>query len=866
MATETAPRRLRVGGYEEPLGVDPGDVVFAWLPGVTAQTAYHLRLAPADSDPRTDPAWDSGPVTSDDNANIPYVGPRLDDHTRYRWTVRVRDDGGDWTAWSNSASFVTGVTEWSASWLAPSGPEYESVPAPAPAFRTEFSVEGSVRDAHLSVSVGGTADPHLNGTPVAESGLDPAESDYEERVLYTTYDVADALREGENALAVACGRERYAMTVANEWAWHDTPWQRPHPELSAVLTIAYEDGTRETVITDSSWRVAPTATRFDSLYTGECYDAREAAAWSDPTLDIADWPAARTVDGPAGTVTAQTAQRVAPVREVEPVSLTDPDGGGYVFDFGEQVAGWVRLAVDLPAGTEIEVAQAETLAADGTVVDEQDHLDAPFQTDTYIAAGEGTETWEPRFTYKGFRYAEVRGLPERPAEDALTAVVAHSTIEAESKSAFDATAERLTEIHDRARRALLSNHHGVPTDTPAYEKHGWTGDVQVTASTALYNFEMQPFYEKWLGDVADAQRESGELPPFAPTSDWGYSDGPHDAVIRAPNPAWDAAYVLVPWWTYRHTGDESLLAAHYDGMCALVDYLADYAEDGILSEGLGDWFPPGHGEPRWNPPEGTGITSTGYLYRFAEVLGDTAGVLGRSRDQDAYQAMATRVRESFNDAFLNAEAGVYATGETDEYRQTSAAFALEFGLVPDAHRGAIVDRLVESVRHDHDAHLDTGILGTRYLLSVLCDAGYTDLAYEVVTQSDYPGWGYWIESGETSMLETWELSARSHNHHMFGSVDGWFFEYLAGVKPAKPGYETVELSPHVPTDLRGVSATVDTPRGLVESSWEQDDGAVTFEFEVPDNTTAVAHLPDESGDRDTVSLTPGSWELTRRVD
>ncbi|MFB6120836.1 MAG: family 78 glycoside hydrolase catalytic domain [Halobacteriaceae archaeon] len=857
MATQSPPRRLRVDGRPEPLGTAHDAVTFGWETPAETQTAYRIRLA-TDSDPREAPDWDSGPVESGDSTAVPYAGPRLDSRTRYRWTVRVRDGDGDWTPWSDPAAFATGVTDWTADWLAPTGPEYETTPAPAPVFRTTFDVDRPVERARLDVAAGGTADPRLNGTRVAESGLDPAQTDYEERVLYTTYDVTEALDAGENALAVACGRERYAMTVENEWAWHDTPWQRPHPELSASLTLTFADGETRTIRTDDSWRVGPSATRFDSLYTGERYDAREAETWSDPGLSV-DWPTAAVVDGPDGTLAPQTAQRVAPVREVAADDVSEPEPGVYVFDFGEQIAGWVRLAVSAPAGTELDVIHGETRHDDGTVGTEQDHLDAPFQTDTYVCAG-GDETWEPRFTYKGFRYVQVEGLPERPDPDTLTGVVAHSTIEADSRSEFTATDERLNEIHDRATRALLSNHHGVPTDTPAYEKHGWTGDVQVTASTALYNFEMAPFYRKWLADCADAQRDTGELPPFAPTSDWGYSDGPHDAVIRAPNPAWDAAYVLVPWWTYRHTGDRTFLADHYEGMQALVRYLADFAEDGILDEGLGDWFPPGHGEPRWNPPEGTAITSTGYLYRFAEVLSDAADVLGRPRDSDAYGALADRTRAAFNDAFLDADAGLYATGETEEYRQTSNAFPLAFDMVPDEHRDAVVETLVANVRDEHDAHLDTGILGTRYLLGVLCDAGHTDLAYEVATQSDYPGWGYWIEQGETSMLETWELSARSHNHHMFGSVDGWFYEYLAGVRPAAPGYETVALEPHVPTGLDGVSATVDTPRGTVESAWERTEDGVEFEFRVPKNTEAVVRLPGSSDAPDsTATLSPGTW-------
>lgn len=884
MSNIPSPRRLRVAGRVGPLGVDPDAPRFGWLvpETVATQTAYELRIA---ADP--DAVHDGDPlheevVESDATTGVSPDAPSLAPRTRYHWTVRVRDERGRWSAWSDPAAFETGLERWTGRWIGAAGEAYETTPAPAPVFRTTFAVDAPVERARLHVAGGGTCDPRLNGDRITDRALDPAQSDYEERVLYATHDVTDAVRRGTNALAVVCGRERYAMTTEDAWGWHDAPWTRDHPELLAELTITLADGTERTVATDGSWRVGPSATRFDCLYTGEVYDAREAAAPSDPAFDDGAWTTAAEVAGPEGRLVPQRVQPVEPVRTVAPEAIEEPLPGTYVVDFGEMIAGWVRLAVDAPEGTEIALTHGERRHDDGTVNVDQVHLDARIQTDRYVCSGAGVETWEPRFSYKGFRYVQLEGLPDEPTAETVTAVVAHTTVEADADSEFECSNDLLNAIHRNSRRALLSNHHGIPTDTPTYEKNGWTGDAQLTAETALYNFEMRSFYRKWLDDVADAQRDTGEVPPIVPTSDWGYADGSHDASIRSPNPAWDAAYVLVPWWVYRHCGDRALLADHYDGMAALVRYLGTHADGGVLDVGLGDWLAPGRGEIRSVPPEGPAITSTAYYYRLAEVVRDAAAVLGRERDREAFADRAARIRGAFNDAFLDPAAGVYATGEAEEYRQTSNVLPLAYDLVPEESREAVVAALVENLGA-RDDHLDTGILGTKHLLGVLCDHGHVDLAYRVATRRTYPSWGHWIEHGASSLYEAWELDSRSRNHHMFGSVDGWLYEYLAGIRPAEPGFATVAIEPHLPTGLDAVDATVDTVRGAVRAGWERTADGPRIDVELPPNAGGVARVPGRDprvdgeaiaddaavrirdGDgRTAVDLPPGSWTI--RVD
>jgi len=894
VSPDASPHDLRTERRPTPLGVAPDEPRFGWrVPdGASDQTAYRLRVGtdPAALPDRGD-VWESGVVAAGGSVTVPYAGPSLAPRTRYHWTVRVRDGDGEWSDWSEPTWFETGVADWTGEWLAPAGAAYETAPAPAPVFRTTFDLDAAVVSARLHVAAGGSCVPRVNGDRVTDRVLDPAGTDYEERVLYATYDVTDHLSAGENGIAVTCGRGRYAMTTETVWGWHDTPWQRDHPELRLELAVTLADGAEVTVATDGSWRVGPSATRFDSLYSGELYDAREADAWSRPETEARDWPRADVADGPDGDLVPQTVQPIEPVRTVAPETVTeldlDGDAGGSVVDFGEMIAGWTRLSVDVPAGTEITLVHGEKLHEDGTVDVDQGHCEEQLQTDRYVAAG-GEESWEPRFSYRGFRYVQVEGLPETASldgdGDTLTAVVAHSRVDAGSESGFECSNDLLTAIHGNTRRALLNNHHGIPTDTPTYEKNGWTGDAQLTAEAALYEFEMAPFYRKWLADFADAQRETGEVPPIVPTSDWGYSDAPHDGGILSPNPAWDAAYVLLPWWTYRYCGDAAVLAEQFEGMKRLVRFLGRYAEDGIVDEGLGDWLAPGpgpgDGESRSIPPEGPALTSSAYYYRLAEVVGAAADALGREDDAAAFSGLAARISDAINRRFLDADAGVYATGEADEYRQTSNVVPLAFGVVPDEHREAVVDALVADVRDVHDGHPNTGILGTKHLLPVLTEAGHVDLAHEVATATSYPSWGHWIVAADaTSLYEAWELSSRSRNHHMFGTIDEWFYSHLAGIRPAEPGFESVVVEPHVPGDLESVSATVDTVRGPVEVDWEQTADGLRLGVEIPPNADGVVRAPGtdpvleatpeggapervtERGSRSVLELPAGGWTI-----
>ena len=888
------PRELRTEYADNPRGVAPSSPRVSWsVDGSDGhrQAAYRIRCS---SDPGTfDPivecvrTTDWQETSQSTAVELPWT---LEHWERYYWQVQVRDRDGTVSEWSDLTWFETGLAsgDWTAEWIAaPSTGEGDTDPSPA--LRQTFEIDRPVARARLHVTGLGSYVSYLDGDRVGDHELDPAFTDYDDRVLYSTYDLTAQLGEGRHVLGCLLGRGRYAAATETAWKWQEASWHSDRPHLRAQLEITYEDGSTDRVESDESWRTVPTATRFDCLFTGEEYDARETRdLWSldAPDASPESWSRAEVVDGPNGEMEPQRLQPMRVVDEVQPDAVTEPEPETYVFDVGEMVVGWVELSASAPEGTRITLVHGEKLDENGRVDVTQGHVHAQLQTDEYVFAGSGAETWEPKFSYKGFRYVEVSGLPDRPDPSMLTARSVNTDVETHD-SAFACSDDLLERIHKNCRRSLRSNLQGVPTDSPTYEKNSWTGDTQLATEATIYNFDMARFYRKWLADCADAQRPDGELPCIVPTSGWGYADSDLGG-ITGPIPAWDCAHVLVPWWVYRYYGDEDILATHYDGMKRLVEYLGRHAENGVLWRGLGDWVPPGAGNvfDEMKPPEGPVITSTAYYHRASEVVAEAAHLLGKDDDATAFDRRCETISAAFDGEFYDLDAGRYETGEVDEYRQTSNVIPVAMGLVPDERVSDVVSSLVADIDR-RDGHLNTGILGTKYLLPTLTAHGHVDTAYRIATKRTHPSWGNWIEAGATSLYEAWELTSRSRNHRMYATIEDWFYGWLGGIRPAKPGFEHVRVEPYHPADLDSVNAAVETVRGTVECDWTTTNRGYRYEVRVPPNTTADVHVPgtvasiDRAGTADnagepTVSpstdtegrrhlaLGPGRWTLSIR--
>lgn len=842
--------KLRCEYRTNPMGIDVARPRLGWIVKSEErgqrQTAYQVLVASSRKKLQNNKAdlWDSGKVTSEKSAQVTYKGRTLRSRVRCWWKVRVWDKDGDASAYSDPAWWEMGLLDkddWEAEWLsAPKSQDPSVKPDPAPLFRKAFTLDKPVEKARAYVTGLGYYELHLNGDRVGDHVLDPAFTRYDRRALYVTYDLTDHLQRGKNAAGMILGNGWYNMHSKAVWDFDKAPW-RDRPTMICQIEVTYQDGSTKIITSDSSWKVSTGPIRFDSIREGETYDARmERPGWSTPDYGDSGWKKAAVVDGPGGRLTAQKMPPMRVTRTLKPVKITEPKDGHYVFDMGQNTAGWVRLKVNGPRGTEVVMRYGERLHEDGTL--DQKSIarfckKGEFQTDRYILHGDGVETWEPRFVYHGFRYVEVTGFPGEPTKDSLTACVVHTDFD--RAGSFRCSKELFNRIQHNTRWSYMGNYHGYPTDCPHREKNGWTGDAHLAAEQAMYNWHNAAAYEKWMRDFKDEQRPDGVLPGIVPTSGWGYEWGN--------GPAWDSAYFLIPWYLYQYRRDTRLMEVHYENWKRYVDYLSSVAKDHIVDIGLGDWVPADTETP-------VAVTSTGYYYVDTRILARAAEMLGKEEDAEKYSELAEKIRESFNEHFYKGN-GVYANGS-----QTALSCAIYQGFARGERKAKAVQQLVKNIE-EHDGHIDTGILGAKYLFHALTRNGEADVAYRVATRTTYPSYGHWIERGATTLWESWDgKQGGSLNHIMFGDISAWFYQTLGGIRvdPDKPGFKHIIFRPYPLGDLKWVEAEHESIYGTVKSSWKKSGDSFRLEVTVPVNCTATVsvplegenssvHLPDEQG-------------------
>lgn len=840
-------KSLNIEYLSNPIGIDVEEPRFSWIiqskyRGFN-QSAYQILIAssPEKLNEESADIWNSGKVLSDKSVLVPFTHHQLSSRQRYFWKVRVWDEKEKASPYSENAFWEMGLlknNDWKAKWIsAPKVYDWASFVArrkslisdgekeniySAPQFRQTFQVTKKMVQARLYISGIGYNVPLLNGQRIGDHLLDPAFTRYDKSVLYSTYDVSENIRPGENVLGVVLGNGWYNMFTKDVWGFDHAPW-RNEPALLAQLEIIFEDGSKQIIVSDESWKVAPGPIVFNSIRQGESYDAgKETPGWDKAGFDDKRWYQPQEVGGPAGKLKAQMIQPVKATEHLVPKTITQPQPGLYVFDLGKNIAGFAELKIEAPAGTEITLRYGERLSKDGRV-DQQDigqHVENHIvQTDKYICKGKGIEIWHPSFVYHGFQYIEVNGLPGKPGKETITGIILHTAME--SAGSFDCSNKLFNSIQQAALNSYQSNFMGYPTDCPQREKNGWTGDAHLAAEMGLYNFKGQNAYTKWLGDIADEQRPSGEVPAIIPTSGWGYFWGN--------GPAWDNALILIPWYLYQYSGDQRILQQMYPHIKLYVDYLGTKADNHLIKIGLGDWAP----AKTKTPAE---VTSTAYYYVDAVLLSKMAGIFGNALDQKKYTALANQIKEAFNKQYYH-ENGIY-----DQGSQTALACAIYQGLSDD-HLEKTVSALVSAVK-DRDDHLDCGILGTKYLLHALSDHGRSDVAYKIVNQRTFPGWGNWIEQGATTLWEQWDGS-ESHNHIMFGDVSAWFYKNLAGISPdsAQPGFKRILFQPYFSEDLTWVKAIHQSMYGEIAADWTRENNYIKYKITIPANTTGEIILP-----------------------
>jgi alpha-L-rhamnosidase len=819
---------------EQPLGLDAAQPLLAWKLVADErderQTAYQVIVASSLDNLARDVGdlWDSGKVASDATVQIRYAGRPLPSRQVCFWKARVWDKAGAASKWSPVATWEMGLLalpKWEAKWI---GQNTNTVEQPLPLFRREFTVTGKVRSARLYISGLGYAEARLNGAKVGDHHLDPGYTRYDKRVLYVTHDVTAQLAKGVNALGVMLGNGWYNVQSKAAWDFDAAPW-RGAPRLLASLQIDYADGHTEVIGTDDKWKCAAGPVLFNTIYGGESYDARlDQAGWDTAGFADQTWAAAQLVAAPKGQLVAQALPPIRADKVLPVAKITEPQPGVFVFDFGQNLAGYAELSVRGPAGAAVKLKYTERLAKDG-MVDQKDiatHVirfgsNQVFQTDTYILKGQGKETWHSRFSYYGFQYVEVTGFPGKPTAGNLRAVFAHTAVPVAGQ--FECSNELLNKIWEAGRWSYLSNLHGIPTDCPHREKNGWTGDAHLAAEQAMFNYFPPAANAKWLNDLADEQQPDGKLPGIVPTGGWGYKWGN--------GPAWDNAFILIPYYQYVYYGDVEVFRAHYAGMKRYVDYLASHAKDGLVKLGLNDWAP-------WKTKTEAGITDTAYFFVDAQVVALAAQVLGKTEDAAKYSALAGTIKDAFNKKFYHADTGLYDNGS-----QTALSCALYQGLVPPENHARVLANLVAAVEKT-GGHIDTGILGAKYLPNTLLDHGRADVAYRIVSQKDQPGWGWWIAQGATTLWEQWDGGA-SRNHIMYGDISAWFYKALAGIRPdpQAPGFKHFFISPQVVGDLTSARGEYESIRGKIVSDWKLKGEEFRLRVVIPPNSTATVTLP-----------------------
>lgn len=839
-----SPASPRCEDLSDPQGVDRKSPRLSWRIDSDRrdqrQTAYRILVASTEAilaEDRGD-LWDSGKVASDETLGIAYQGSQLQPNQPCFWKVRVWDQDGHASIWSMPATWsmgLLGADDWKARWIGydklrqPGG---ELFLPPPPFLRTEFRVDKPVRRAVVYVTALGLCDVHLNGRRVSNDYFNPGWTDYTKRVYYRAYDVTDQIRSGNNALG---------GILADGWYSGYVGWKkiRDHygkkPRARIQLNLHYRDGSTEVVATGPDWKASAGPIREADFLMGESFDAnRMLTGWDQPQWDDSGWDAVDVGAEMDPVIQWHPGPPVRAFDELQPVEVTEPKPGHYVFNLGQNFAGVARLKVKGKPGQKITLRFAERLNPDGTIY--TTNLRDARTIDTYICRGQGEETWQPRFTFHGFQYVEVTGLQRRPPASMITGVALSSDTPVVGH--FECSDAMLNRLHRNIYWTQRANFIDIPTDCPQRdERLGWTGDAQVYVKTATLNTDVQAFFTKWLVDLADGQRADGQFPMVAPVKVAGDDGGP----------AWADAGVICPWTIYDVYGDRRLLERQYPSMVRFIDFCVGRSTPDLLPPEkfhcFGDWLSIKADTPK-------DVIYTAYFAYSTNLLARSAQALGRAEDAAKYRALCRRIKAAFNRAYVAQDGRI--KGNT----QCVYVLALAFDLLDEQKQKLAAEHLVEDIRH-RDWHLSTGFVGTKNLMPVLSKIGRQDVAYRLLHNDTFPSWGFSIRHGATSIWERWDgwtpekgfqdPGMNSFAHYSFGAVYQWMVENIGGIRNDLPSFKRMTIAPKLDPNLSWADVRYESVRGLIRCSWKRDGKMLELEVTVPANTTATVVVPAKAG-------------------
>ena len=831
---------VRFEHHREPLGVGTARPRVSWITETPATDWYQAGYEIEAYQPDGSIGERTGRMVSGQSVLVPWPFSPLLSRERRLVRVRVWGTDGHPSAWSEPTPVEAGLlhsSDWAAGFMTPAWEEDPSDARPCPLLRRDFEVRGEVARARLYVTALGVYELQLNGNAVGDHVLAPGWTSYTHRLRYQTFDVAPLLKHGRNAIGAILGdgwfRGRLGYGGGRENIYGD------RLALLAQLEIDYADGSHDLVITDTTWHAATGPILASGLYDGETYDARlESPGWSTAGFDDRHWAGVQIIERDLRRLVAPSGPPVRRIEQLAPVAIGTSPAGRTIVDFGQNLVGRLRLTVSGPAGRTITVRHAEVLEHGELCVRPLRFAKA---TDRYTLRGGGVETWEPRFTFHGFRYADLDGWPgELRAED-IRAVVCHSDLE--RTGWFECSDPLVNRLHQNVVWSMRGNSLDIPTDCPQRdERLGWAGDIQVFAPTACFLYHSAGFLASWLADLAAEQSPTGVVPYIVPNVDAG---------TLPPTAAWGDAAVIVPWVLYQRYGDPGILADQFDSMRAWVDCVAAVAGTSRLWDRgfqFGDWLDPS--APPDRPGEAradASLVATAYFARSAELLGHAAGVLDKPEEQARYLALAAEVREAFDREYIS------PSGRLVGDAPTAYALALQFGLLREPERRQHAGSRLAALVAADGYHIGTGFVGTPLICDALCSAGQWDTAFRLLTQRSCPSWLYPVTMGATTIWERWDSmlpdgsvnpgEMTSFNHYALGAIADWLHRIVGGLAPAAPGYGRIEIRPRPGGGLTHARVRHRTPHGLAEVAWQLTGSQMEVSAVVPPNTTASVTLP-----------------------
>jgi alpha-L-rhamnosidase len=840
---------LRCEYKTSPLGIDVVKPRLSWKieasQRATDQSAYHIRAANSveDLSRGQNLLWDSGKVQSDQSVHVVYAGPALAARQLVYWQVRVWDNHGNVSDWSEPAWWEMGLlkaSDWQADWIEPDIKEDPKKSNPCPMLRKEFQLNGAIKSARAYITCKGLYQMELNGKVVGDQLFTPGWTAYLHRLQYQTYDVTEMLKNGANCVGVTLGDGWYRGRLV----WQDRRnLYGQNVALLAQIEVEYQSGQREMISTDNIWKASTGPILKSDIYDGELYDARlEKDGWSKPGFDDGKWVGVNIAKLGKELLVAPAGVPVKTHEQIKPVKIINTPEGETVVDMGQNMVGWVRIKVQGPPSTHIKLRHAEMLDSKGNFYTE--NLRTAKQTVEYILRGKGQEIYEPHFTFQGFRYVAVEGWPGQLSLDDLTGIVIHSDIT--PAGTFECSNPMINQLQHNIQWGQKGNFLDVPTDCPQRdERLGWTGDAQVFARTASFNADVAAFYTKWLADLAADQQPSGAVPHVIPNVlSLGAKQG------ASASAGWADSAVVVPWTVYLCYGDKRILEQQYSSMKGWVDYMANRAGNSYFwntDDTFGDWL--AFNTTRSDYPGATtdkDFVCQAYFAHSTDLLQRTAKVLGKNEDAEKYGRLLEKIKKVFQDEFVTPNARLSSN------TQTAYSLALAFGLLPDNMQNRAAQRLADDV--DRFKHITTGFLGASLVCPVLGYYGYFEQAFMLLNRKEYPSWLYPITKGATTIWERWDglkpdgtfqdKGMNSFNHYAYGAIGDWLYRVVAGldIDEQNPGYKHIIIQPHPGGGLTYAKASHESMYGPVESSWRLADQKMIVNVEIPPNTTATVRL------------------------